>query len=156
MKGDKWKPVEQAINNAERLLDATLRGDCGTVAGTLEAVHEECSSVLTYNDENSLACAIYIAYYTAKNYYKIIRELPTGKGFADYAFIPGRDTDKPALIIELKYDKDADTAIRQIHENRYDGDLKEYFGNLLLVGINYDKDAEGTNAKKHSCVIEKA
>ncbi len=155
IKGGKWKIVEQAISNAERLLDATLRKESDTVAQALEAVHEECSSVLTYNDENSLACAIYIAYYTAKNYYKVIRELPTGKGFADYAFIPGRDTDKPAMIIELKYDKDADTAIRQIHENRYDGDLKEYFGNLLLVGINYDKDAKGTDAKRHSCVIEK-
>ncbi|MCC8028884.1 MAG: ATP-binding protein, partial [Lachnospiraceae bacterium] len=155
VKGGKWKPVEQAINNAQKLLDATLRGESDTVAQALEAVHEECSSVLTYNDENSLACAIYIAYYTAKNYYKVIRELPTGKGFADYAFIPGRGTDKPAMIIELKYDRDADTAIRQIRENRYEGDLKEYFGNLLLVGINYDKDAGGMNAKRHSCVIEK-
>ncbi|MCD8151053.1 MAG: ATP-binding protein [Clostridiales bacterium] len=155
LKGGKWKPVEQAISNAEKLLDATLCGKSDIVAQALETVHEECSSVLTYNDENSLACAIYIAYYTAKNYYKIIRELPTGKGFADYAFIPGRDTDKPAMIIELKYDKDAETAIRQIHENRYDGDLKKYFGNLLLVGINYDKNAKGASAKKHSCVIER-
>lgn len=155
VKGGRWKLVEQAINNAEELLDATLRQESGTVAQALERVHEECGSVLAYNDEDSLACAIYIAYYTARNYYKIIRELPTGKGFADYAFLPGRDTDKPAMIIELKYDKDADTAIRQIHENRYGGDLKKYFGNLLLVGINYDKDAKGANAKKHSCVIEK-
>ena len=155
VKGEKWKPVEQAIDNAERLLEATLRGESDTVAKALEKVHEECSSVLTYNDENSLACAIYIAYYTAKNYYKIIRELPTGKGFADYAFIPGKDTDKPAMIIELKYDQDADTAIRQIHENRYEGDLKEHFGNLLLVGINYDKEAKGENAKRHSCVVER-
>ncbi|MCC8101939.1 MAG: ATP-binding protein [Clostridiales bacterium] len=155
VRGGQWKPVEQVINNAERLLDATLRGESDTVAQALETVHEECSSVLTYNDENSLACAVYIAYYTAKNYYKIIRELPTGKGFADYAFIPGRDTDKPAMIIELKFDKDADTAIRQIHENRYEGDLKNHFGNLLLVGINYDKNAKGADAKKHRCVIEK-
>ncbi|MCD7813187.1 MAG: ATP-binding protein [Lachnospiraceae bacterium] len=154
IKGGNWKNVEQAISNAERLLDATLRRESDSVAQALEAVHEECSSVLTYNDESSLACAIYIAYYTARNYYKVIRELPTGKGFADYAFVPGRDTDKPAMIIELKYDKNADTAIRQIHENRYAGDLKGYFGNLLLVGINYDKDAKGTNAKRHSCVIE--
>ncbi|MCD8325422.1 MAG: hypothetical protein LUC90_01710 [Lachnospiraceae bacterium] len=69
--------------------------------------------------------------------------------------MPGRDTDKPAMIVELKYDKDADSAIRQIHENRYAGDLQKYFGNLLLVGINYDKDAKGKNAKKHSCVIER-
>ncbi len=155
IKGGKWKPVEQAINNAERLLDATIRGDSDTVACQLEAVHEECSSVLTYNDENSLACAIYIAYYTAKRYYKIVRELPTGKGFADYAFLPRPGTDKPAMVIELKCDKDADTAIQQIHENRYDGDLKQYFGKLLLVGINYNKNEKGKDAKKHSCIIER-
>ncbi|MCD7935521.1 MAG: ATP-binding protein [Tannerellaceae bacterium] len=154
-KGGRWKPVEQAIAQAERLLNATIKGDQSAVAKALELVHEECSSVLTYNDENSLACAIYIAYYTAKNDYHIIRELPAGKGFADYAFIPGRRTDRPAMIVELKYDKDADTAIRQIHENRYDGSLKNHFGNLILVGINYDKDAKGKDAKKHSCKIER-
>ncbi|MCD8038682.1 MAG: PD-(D/E)XK nuclease domain-containing protein [Lachnospiraceae bacterium] len=115
--------------------------------------------MLTYNDENSLACSIYIAYYTAKNYYTIIRELPTGRGFADYVFIPRKNTDKPALIVELKYNKDADSAIKwttensvvhlQIHEKRYEGALKDYVGNMLLVGINYDKET-----KKHSCVIE--
>ncbi|MCD7956450.1 MAG: ATP-binding protein [Lachnospiraceae bacterium] len=155
VKGGKWEPVERAISQSEELLDATLRCDSETVARSLELVHEECTSVLKYNDENSLACAIYIAYYTARNHYLLVRELPSGKGFADYAFIPGKNTDKPAIIVELKYDKNADTAIRQIHENRYDGKLKDYFGNLLLVGIDYDKDAKGKSAKKHSCVIER-
>ena len=155
VKGGKWKPVEEAIKNAERLLDATISGDSEQVANALELVHEECTSVLEYNDENSLACAIYIAYYTARNYYKIIRELPAGKGFADYAFIPGKGIDKPAMIIELKYDKDADSAIKQIHDNRYAGALKDYFGKMVLVGINYDKDAKGVGVKKHSCVIER-
>ncbi|MCD8148551.1 MAG: ATP-binding protein [Clostridiales bacterium] len=156
VKGEKWKPVEQAIGQAEALLEETIRGDSEAVAKSLELIHEKCSSVLTYNDENSLACAIYIAYYTAKNYYQIIRELPAGKGFADYAFLPRGNTDKPAMIVELKYDKDAETAIRQIHDNRYDGVLGDYYGNLLLVGINYDKDEKGVDAKRHSCVIEKA
>ncbi len=156
VRGGEWKPVENAIKQAEKLLDATIRGDGDAVAASLELAHEACSSVLTYNDENSLACSIYIAYYTAKNYYTIIRELPAGKGFADYAFIPRKNTDKPAMIIELKYDKDADTAIRQIKEKRYAGVLDDYAGNLLLVGINYDRDAKGEGAKRHSCVIEKA
>ncbi|MCD7955375.1 MAG: ATP-binding protein [Lachnospiraceae bacterium] len=155
VKGGKWAPVERAISQAERLLDVTIRGDSEKIAESLELVHEECSSALTYNDENSLACAIYIAYYTARNYYMIIRELPAGKGFADYAFIPRPDSDKPAMVIELKYDKDADTAIRQIHDNRYAGALKDYSGSLLLVGINYDKDAKGKKRKKHSCVVER-
>ncbi|MCD8013782.1 MAG: ATP-binding protein [Lachnospiraceae bacterium] len=154
VKGGKWKPVEQAINRSERLLQATLRQETGIVAEALELVHEECSSILTYNDEDSLACAIYIAYFTARNYYMVIRELPAGKGFADYAFIPRSDTDKPAIIIELKYDKDADTAITQIHDNRYAGALKDYSDNILLVGINYDKDAKGKERKRHTCVIE--
>ncbi|MCD7864482.1 MAG: PD-(D/E)XK nuclease domain-containing protein [Clostridiales bacterium] len=95
-----------------------------------------------------------LAYYTAQNYYEIFRELPAGKGFADYAFVPRNHTDKPAMIIELKYNQSADTAIRQIHDNRYDGKLKEFNGRLILVGINYDKDAKGKEKKHHTCVIE--
>ncbi|MCD7784448.1 MAG: AAA family ATPase, partial [Oscillospiraceae bacterium] len=60
-------------------------------------------------------------------------------------------SDYPAMVVELKYNQDADTAIRQIKEKRYDGKLKDYFGNLLMVGINYDRET-----KKHTCVIEKA
>ncbi|MCD8336841.1 MAG: PD-(D/E)XK nuclease domain-containing protein [Lachnospiraceae bacterium] len=153
--GAEWGEVGAALSDSERLLDATFAKDTEAVADALEKIHGSVSSVLNYNNEASLSCAITIAYYTAKRYYTIVRELPAGKGFADLAFLPRRGTDKPAMIIELKYDKDADTAIRQIHENRYDGDLKKYFCNLLLVGINYDKDKRGNDAKRHSCVIEK-
>lgn len=153
--GQEWGTIGAALSESERLLDATLAKDAEAVEEALEQIHSSVSSVLNYNNEASLSCAITIAYYTAKRYYTIVRELPAGKGFADLAFLPRRGTGKLAMIIELKYDKDADTAIRQIHENRYDGELKEYFGNLLLVGINYDKDAKGINAKRHSCVIEK-
>lgn len=153
--GDKWEDVAELLQNSEDLLEATIRGDCSAVANALEKVHALNSSVLRYNNEASLSSAIMIAYYTARRFYKIIPELPDGKGFADLAFLPGKGVNKPAMIIELKYDKDADTAIKQIHDNRYGGDLKKYFGNLLLVGINYDKDATGESRKKHSCVIEK-
>ena len=152
---DGWGEIGELIQESDELLDATLRGDSDAVAEALERVHAANSSILRYNNEASLSSAIMIAYYTARRIYKIIPEFPQGKGFADLVFLPRRDSDKPVMIIELKYDKDADTAIRQIHENRYDGDLKKYFGNLLLVGINYDKNATGANAKKHSCVIEK-
>ncbi|MCD7750520.1 MAG: ATP-binding protein [Lachnospiraceae bacterium] len=152
---DNWGIVGEAVSDSEKLLEATLKQDEDAVAEALEVVHDSVSSVLQYNNESSLSCAVTIAYYTAKRYYNIVRELPAGKGFADLAFIPRRNVDKPAMIVELKYNKDADTAIRQIHENRYDGNLKEYFGNLLLVGINYDRDAKGAEMKQHSCVIEK-
>lgn len=154
--GPEWGTVGKALSVSEILLAATLAEDNEAVADALEQIHSSVSSVLNYNSESSLSCAITIAYYTAKRYYSIIRELPTGKGFADLAFLPRKGVDKPAMVIELKYDKNADTAIHQIHENRYDGVLKECFGNLLLVGINYDKNAKGENVKRHSCIIERA
>ncbi|MCD8230959.1 MAG: AAA family ATPase [Clostridiales bacterium] len=152
--GDYWGAVGNAIAESENLLDATLNRDEIAVADALEKIHGSVSSILQYNNEASLSCAITIAYYTAKRFYNIVRELPTGKGFADLAFIPLKGIHKPALIVELKYNKDADSAIKQIHDNCYDGVLKDYFGNLLLVGVNYNKTAKGQNAKRHSCVIE--
>lgn len=79
----------------------------------------------------------------------MVREIPAGKGFADIAFIP-LNNDKPAMIVELKWDKDADTAIKQIKEKKYPASLEHYKDNLLLVGINYDK-----KTKKHECIIER-
>lgn len=94
-----------------------------------------------------------MAYFTAPGYYNIIREIPTGKGFADFVFIPRTNVRfRPAMVIELKYNKSADTAIKQIKENRYHGALSGYSGRILLVGISYD--AAGKDKKKHACVIE--
>ncbi len=149
--GKDWAYIATAIQESDDLLEATIRGDCEKVAAALEKTHESVTSALEYNNEASLSAAVILAYYTARRYYEIVHELPAGKGFADLAFLPRRNTDSPALIIELKYDKDADTAIRQIKEKRYDGKLRAYFGNLLMVGINYDKDT-----KKHTCLIEQA
>ena len=91
-----------------------------------------------------------MAYFTAPAYYQIIREMPTGKGFADFVLIPRSNAgDRPAMVIELKYDQSADAAINQIKDKRYQGALAGYHDRILLVGINYDKDT-----KKHECVIE--
>ncbi len=149
--GNGWAYVATAIQDSDDLLEATIKGDCEKVAIALEKTHESVASVLEYNNEASLSAAIILAYYTARRYYEIVHELPAGKEFADLAFLPRRNTDSPALIVELKYDKDADTAINQIKEKRYEGKLNEYFGNLIMVGINYDKDT-----KKHTCRIERA
>ncbi|MCC8029438.1 MAG: ATP-binding protein [Lachnospiraceae bacterium] len=154
VKGSGWTEVNRSLMQSEQLLNATIRAEAESVAEALELAHETCTSSLAYNDENSLSCAIMLAYYTARNYYEIFRELPTGKGFADYAFIPRVGMDKPAMIIELKYNQSADSAIKQIHDNRYEGKLKGFGGRLLLVGINYDKDAIGGEKKHHTCVIE--
>ena len=132
---------------------ATIDGDSDKVAEIIELAHETYTSVLNYNDENSLSCVLTMAYFTAPAYYNIIREIPAGKGFADFVFIPRSNAGwRPAMVVELKYNKSADTAIKQIKEKRYHGALSGYSDKILLVGINYD--AEGNNKKKHTCIIE--
>jgi len=78
------------------------------------------------------------------------RELASGKGFADIVLIPRKNVDSPAIVLELKCNKDADTAICQIKRKQYPEKIAEYADNLLLVGINYDKQQ-----KKHECRIER-
>ncbi|MBQ0018940.1 MAG: AAA family ATPase [Bacteroidales bacterium] len=145
-----WTHVSKALSTSKKLLCDTLAMKEEAVARALEGIHQDETSILSYNDEESLSCAISIAYYYAKNDYVIHRELASGKGFADLVFIPRRNVDKPAMIVELKYDRDADTAISQIRRREYQGKVLEYTDNLLLIGINYDRDS-----KEHTCIIEK-
>ncbi len=147
-----WPEVMRVLKASESLLEHTLLCDENSVAEGLDKAHMEVASILTYNDENSLACAISLAYYSARKDYKIIRELPAGRGFADVVFLPLPFSRKPALLVELKYDKSARTAIGQIKDRQYAQALEGYSGEILLVGVNYDKDSEN---KHHSCVIEK-
>ena len=145
-----WKEVISSINNSRKLLEALWNLDSDKVAAGVDKAHEEIS-ILQYNDENSLSCTISLAFYFAREYYTMIRELPTGKGFADICLIPRKlHMDKPAVIIELKWDKSVSGAIAQIKEKKYIDALSEYQGNLILAGINYDK-----KIKKHSCLVEK-
>ncbi len=151
-----WKKIADSISKCEELLWATIDGEADKVAELLELSHDTYTSILKYNDENSLSCAITMAYYTAPAYYTIVRELPAGKGFADMVFIPRKEAgSRPAMIIELKWDDTADTAIKQIKERRYTGALAGYEKEILLVGISYNKDSENPEYKKHHCIVEK-
>ena len=144
-----WYGVADSLDASRKLLEALWAMDADVVAAGVEKAHEEIS-ILQYNDENSLSCTIQLAFYYAREYYTIVRELPTGKGFADVCMIPRKwHLDKPAIVIELKWDKSAVGALEQIKEKHYGNILEDYQGNLLLVGINYNK-----TTKKHECVIE--
>ena len=145
-----WHEVMDAVQASRKLLQALWNMDADTVAQGIEQAHQEIS-ILQCNDENALSCTINLALYFAREYYTIIRELPTGKGYADICYIPRKlYADKPAIVVELKWDKTAEGAIAQIKEKQYVNALKEYRGNLLLAGINYDRET-----KKHYCIIEK-
>ena len=147
-----WPEVMRILKASEKLLEDTLDGDEESVARGLDKAHTEAASILTYNDENSLACAIGLAYYSARKDYRLIREMPSGKGFADVIFLPLSSVGKPAIVVELKYDSTVDAAIRQIKDRHYSQALEGYAGEILLVGINYNRESKN---KLHSCLIEK-
>jgi hypothetical protein len=144
-----WQEVVNSVRASEKLLESTWNQDAEAVAEGIEQAHFE-TSILKYNDENSLSCVIALAYYSARTYYTQIRELPTGKGFADIVYLPrSNHLDKPAIVIELKWNKSAEGAIAQIKEKQYIKALDNFRGNILLVGVNYD-----VRNKKHECEIE--
>ena len=144
-----WGEVSKALKESADTLEAIWQKRPKQVAEAVRQAHFETSHI-QYNDENALSYTISLALYAARNFYTVHREFPGGKGFADLVFLPRKKfIDKPALVVELKWDRTAEGAINQIKRNEYCRSLKDYQGNLLLVGINYDR-----KTKEHECVIE--
>ena len=157
-KSSEWTSRFRSLEISQELLQATWEKDADRVAELIEKAHDLAGNK-TYNDEAALSYAIQYAYYAAERYYTTILELDSGKGYADIVFLPSpKFTDKPALLVELKYEKDAVTALSQIKKQRYPERLRHYKGNILLVGINYEKgqSPKQEGFKHHSCVIENA
>ena len=149
----KWNEFYVFQKKSEELLEATLNMDTEMVAESMEKIHTEYASSIQYNNENSLSSILTIGYLSAMQYYfKPIREYPTGRGFADFVFIPKPDyvQEYPVLVVELKWNKNAKTALEQIKNKKYPESVSQYVGEMLLVGINYDK-----KTKEHQCIIER-
>ena len=144
-----WGEVSKALKNSADTLNAIWQRRPAQVAEGIRQAHFETSHI-QYNDENALSYTISLALYAARNFYTVHREMAGGKGFADLVFIPRRKfQEKPALVVELKWNQSAEGAIAQIGKKEYCASLEEYKGNILLVGVNYDK-----KTKEHKCVIE--
>ena len=146
-----WSSTMRALRNSQKLLEAVWAGDEETVAGLLEAAHDQTGN-RTYNSESALSYAVQLAFYKAQDEYTLFPEVDTGRGYADLIYIPKRPV-HPALLVELKYKQDADTAMDQILRQKYPSRLEHYKGNLILVGISYDRSADpaAPNFKHHSC-----
>ncbi len=149
---NRYAGVYDLIKNTDVLLNDIWSLNSEAVAKIFDEAHQDHTSILTYNNENSLANVIAISLFlSTTNTYNVVRKLPTGKGYADLVYLPKSGVNKPALLIELKYDKSAQSAITQIKEKNYLQFFKDYKGEVLLVGINYSKDT-----KTHQCIIERA
>lgn len=148
-KDDDYSSINSIIEKSSKLLEKTMEGDENYVAKEIQETHLKYSSAIKFNDENSLSCVLTLAYFSLQGTYRFYREWPSGKGFANMVFIPV-DSSKPAFLFELKYDKNVKTAFNQILEKNYPLGLDKYKGNIIVVGINYDK-----KTKKHYCIIKK-
>lgn len=141
------------VAESDRLIYDTIHMNTEAVAAQIEKVHSEETAPLHYNKEESLRSVIKLAYYTYRDNYLQLEELPAGEGYADIVYLPKRDSGYPALVIELKWNQSAKGAIEQIKGRHYPGAIEGYGGDILLVGINYDKDAPA-GRRKHTCMIE--
>lgn len=142
-----YRETDRIIKDSKELLRQTMAGNEKAVARALDASHINVTSNRSYNNEDALQSAICLAYIYAVNKYTVVREMTAGKGFADVVFIPFQDMD-PAMIIELKRNHSAKSALNQIRDKRYFDSLSHYRGNILFVGINYDE-----KEKTHTCEI---
>ena len=140
------------LEESENLFMDTIQRNEEAVAAQIEKVHAEETAPLHHNKEDSLRSVIKLAYYSYRDHYIQMEELPAGEGYADVAYIPKADSDWPVLLIELKWQKSAESAIQQMLSRKYTYGLETYGRPILLVGITYDKDA-GAGKKKHQCKI---
>lgn len=143
------------VQESDQLIYDTVHQNADAVAAQIEKIHAEETAALFYNNEQALRSVIKLAYFSYKNHYLKFEELPAGDGYADIVYLPKKDSLLPALVIELKWNKSAEGAIAQIKNRHYPDALKNYGCELLLVGINYDRDAPA-GKRKHECVIEKS
>ena len=76
---NKWDEIIQFERQSIDLFNATINKDVNTVAAKIEQIHMEYSSVIQYNDENSLSSVLAIAYLGTMNYYfKPVRDYRQG------------------------------------------------------------------------------
>ena len=156
-KGKEWVSTFKSFETSQELLEATWNGDEEKVAELVEDAHNQAGNK-TYHDEAALSYGIQLAYYAARKYYTTILELDTGKGYADVVYLPAPQyAEKPALLIELKYGHSADIAMDQIRRQKYLDRFEHYKGNILVIGINYNREVppDHPEFKHHSCRIEK-
>ncbi len=146
-RANRYNKVNEVLAQSAQLLEDTIALKSDKVAEGLRNAHSRIGTILTYNDEATLQWAIYLAYFSAIEYYTILKETPIGEGVADLVFIP-YVPNKPAIVIELKVDQSTEVALKQIDSRHYTKGLEHYHGNVLKVAVNYNR-----KNKEHECEI---
>ena len=148
-----WSEVARSIATSEALLDSLLSGDAQAVAAGVELAHCDAASIVAYNCEEDLACTLRLAFYSAMRRWRLVREAPAGKGYADMLLVPLASSGSiPGVVVELKWGHSPAEALAQIRERGYAsafcGTASE--SNILLCAVTYDP-----KTKRHECAIER-
>ena len=149
LRKSKHRRLIELVRKSDQLLQDTLDGKNEIVAKAIADVHDSEYAPTYYSNEQSLRYVVKMAYISCVDQFAKVEELPSGHGIADVVFLPNRRSTLPAMIVELKWNRNAEGAIKQIKDRNCPKILTNYGGRIVLVGINYDE-----NTKTHTCVIE--
>ena len=149
------KPLREIYEHSIDLLNYTANKNSSEVIRLLNYFYKKYFTFITYDKENSFKTSLAIFYgfgIDVRENYLPIKEFPSNQKRIDFLLLPvsNRDT---AIIIELKYEKCEEEAVEQIKERNYGIDLTPYKKNMVIVGLNYNKDAEN-DEDRFECTIE--
>jgi hypothetical protein len=150
VKDPEWSGFVEIYESSKKVLEHTWAMNGDLVAQAIDKIHTKIIDLKKCDSEQAMSYVINWAYIYANKYYNMLKEFASGKGCIDDVFLPKPQfANKPALLIELKWNKSASSALRQIENKDYADKIRELAGdNILLIGINYSK-----RAKKHTCEI---
>ena len=143
--------VARVMRDSMRLVEDVLARDEGAVAAAIGRAHDAGCAPVHYNGEQALRAVVKAALVAAADDWACVDELPSGRGYADVAYLPRRGSGRPALLVELKWDAPVRAAIDQVRDRDYPQVLRGLNVPVLLVAVTYD-----AKTKEHSCRILEA
>ena len=141
--------VAAIVRDSDALLESTWDLDEEAVGEAIARAHDDGCAHRFYNNEQALRAVVRSAYIAAADHYAQVQELPSGRGVADIVYLPRRGDPAPALVVELKWNRAPEAAIAQILRNDYPAVLRDWGGQILLVGITYEP-----KTREHVCRIQ--
>ncbi len=142
--------LARVMRDSMQLVEDVLAGDEEAVAAAIGRAHDAACAPIHYNGEQALRAVVKAALVAATDDWTCVDELPSGRGYADVAYLPRRGSDMPALLVELKWDQPVRAAVDQMRERDYPQVLRGLGVPILLVAVTYD-----AKTKEHSCRIER-
>ena len=140
--------VARVVRDSMLLVEDVLARDEDAVAAAIGRAHDAACAPIHYNNEQALRAVVKAALVSAVDEWACVDELPSGRGYADVAYLPRAGSGRPALLVELKWDQPVRAAAEQVLERDYPQVLRDLGVPILVVAVTYD-----AKTKEHTCRI---